>query len=368
VPTAVAAGAGAAVGIGLLERSAPARPVFTLATLAAIATGTLRAARARRHHRDRPPVPAPDRPLPAAVDGAERWTGVSPLHTPLDRFYATDVAVGRPRIDPGRWRLSVGGLVRRPLELDLAGLAALGPVELDAVLVCIHNPAGGDRVGNGRWTGVPVPELLAAAGVLPEATHLVTRSDDGFTITLPLRLVTADPPALVALGLGGEPLTAAHGFPARVLTPGIYGQYGGVKWVTGLRLVREPAADYWVRRGWPADPAPVRPGARIDSPRPGRPTGSPVELTGVAWAPPHGVAAVEVAVDGGPPRPAELAAELGPAAWRRWRLPGVELGPGDHRLAARAVPRGPAPADLRHRPYPSGQTGVHEITVRRRSG
>jgi hypothetical protein len=138
--------------------------------------------------------------------------------------------------------------------------------------------------------------------------------------------------------------------------------------VTGLRLVREPAADYWVRRGWPADPAPVRPGARIDSPRPGRPAGSPVELTGVAWAPPHGVAAVEVAVDGGPPRPAELAAELGPAAWRRWRLPGVELGPGDHRLAARAVPRGPAPADLRHRPYPSGQTGVHEITIRRRSG
>jgi hypothetical protein len=193
---------------------------------------------------------------------------------------------------------------------------------------------------------------------------VVTRAVDGFAISLPLPGTDGEVPAgYVAVGMNGMPLTAEHGFPARVVTPGIYGQYGGVKWLTELVVTDAARPDYWVARGWPQPPVAVRPMARIDSPAgrarcPGR-----VEVGGVAWAPTAGLERVEVSVDGGGWQPAELAGELSPAAWRRWRF-AADLAPGTHQVCARAVSRNGLVQDATPRPpFPGGASGLHAITV-----
>ncbi|MGY1634617.1 molybdopterin-dependent oxidoreductase [Geodermatophilus sp. SYSU D01186] len=305
-------------------------------------------------------------PLPLAAgaptDGAETWGECSPLSTPPERFLATDVALGTPLVDGDAWRLRIGGSVAREVELSRADLLALGTEDVDAVLVCIHNPPGGPRVGNGRWTGVPLRRVLDLVGPLPGATALVSRSADGVDMSWPLEVLD-ELGGSVVLGLGGAPLRPEHGHPARLLVPGLYGQYAGVKWLTELRLVEDRPADYWVRRGWPAGPVRVRPQARIDAPAAGPCPAGAVAVRGVAWAPPHGLRGVEVSVDGGPWRPAELARELSGTSWRRWRA-SVELPPGPHDVRARAVPRtGPPQTGEPAPPFPAGTAGLHTLRL-----
>jgi DMSO/TMAO reductase YedYZ molybdopterin-dependent catalytic subunit len=306
----------------------------------------------------------PPSPKAPPVDQAETWTGVSPLITPTADFYVTDVNVGAPLVDPTGWRLRVRGMIERPLDLSLPDLADLGLVEFDAVMVCIHNPVGGDRVGNARWLGVPLGRLLALTRPSRRATTLITRAVDGFTISVPLHPPSDDTPAsYVVVGMNGRPLTPAHGFPARVFTPGIYGQYTGVKWLTDLVVTPEPQPDYWTPRGWPQAPVPIRPMARIDTPTDGDRSSSPVTVAGVAWAPTAGIERVEVSLDGHPWQPADLAAELAPSAWRRWRLI-ADLDPGTHRIQARAVSHTGDVQDATPRPpFPTGASGLHTTDV-----
>ena len=348
-----AAVAGGLVTLGVLS-GRRAGAAAALGGGALVAAGRLRARRHRAHD---------DRTTGGTVavprDGAEHWPGVSPLLTPVADFFATDVNLGAPLLDAATWRLRLGGLVERPVELTRDDLLALGTEDVDAVLVCIHNPPGGHRVGNGRWTGVPLDRLLAAARPLPAARALVSRSVDGFSMSYPLDGLRG----YVVLGLNGAPLPAAHGYPARLLVPGLYGQYAGVKWLTALDLAAPGHVDYWVRRGWPVGPVRVRPHARIDHPRPGRCGTGLVAVRGVAWAPPDGLRAVEVSVDGGTWRPAELARALSGTAWRRWEAV-VALAPGSHTLRARAVPRcGPPQREDRTPPFPAGAGGLHAVRV-----
>jgi len=363
--TGLAAGTGALMALGVLTAPAPAVVPAALAGtvgLAAALVGQSRR-RLRLNRESARRVLQSERPLPPAVDGAEGWPGVSPLHTPIQDFYVTDVNMRPPVVDLRRWRLAVTGAVGNPLVLSYDDLLALGLVEFDAAMVCIHNRLGWNRIGNTRWTGVPLHRVLSTAQAEPQESFLVTRAVDGFESSMPLRLLDGLD-GYVAVGMAGRALTAAHGFPARVFIPGVYGQYTGAKWLTELRLQTKPNRDYWLPRGWARGPVRVRPLSRIDAPvdRARVPVGQ-TDIVGVAWAPPAGVTEVHVAVDDQPWTSAELATELAPAAWRRWRTQ-VTLTAGQHQLRVRCIAQDGSLQDAERRPpFPSGATGHHTSSV-----
>ncbi|MFC9895302.1 molybdopterin-dependent oxidoreductase [Nocardia sp. NPDC127579] len=300
-------------------------------------------------------------PLPE--DGLENEPGLSALITPEHKMYVADVNLRPPRIDPDRWRLSVTGQVAHTLRLSLADLVA-DAVDFDAVMVCVHNRAGEGRAANARWSGVPLADLLQHAIPDAGATRLVTRAVDGYTISLPLAaLRSGELPGYLVVGMNGQPLSPAHGFPARVFVPGLYGQYTGAKWLSELELADDTHSDYWVRRGWTRELLRVHPHARVDSTLPGREVAGTTTVAGVAWAPPHGVEAVEIRVGQEDWQSVELGAELAPAAWRRWRTT-LKLPAGSHTLQVRAISRSGLTQDATPRPpFPVGPTGLHTVTV-----
>jgi DMSO/TMAO reductase YedYZ molybdopterin-dependent catalytic subunit len=310
-------------------------------------------------------LPAPARPtLPVPPSAELEIPGITPLFTPNRSFYVTDTALTAPRVDRDRWRLRVRGLVEHELAFSLQELLAMELVEVDATLVCVHNPVGGDRVGSARWLGVPLGALLATAGVRSESDQVLTHSVTGFTAGLPLEMVGEGPIPLVALGMNGEPLTVRNGFPARLLTPGIWGADASTKWLATIELTTwANASDYWDARGWPRVPGTVRPGSRIDVPvdRSTVVAGSAI-AAGIAWAPRRGVGGVEVAIDGGPWQPARLSPHIAPTLWRQWALT-WQAEPGEHQLQVRTLSgdevqeQDPAP------PYPHGSSGHHTIRV-----
>lgn len=367
--TIIAAAASGAVATAIGLRRAPAS-LRGEAAVALVGGGGLLAARARlaRRHRQHDTLnEAAGRSRQSAAmpdDGAKPLSGLSPLITPIGDLYVTDVNLGTPLVDPDRWRLAVTGLVARPHRLSLAELAAQAD-EFDAVMVCIHNPVGGHRVGNGRWLGVPLRTVLERADPSNRATTLVTRAVDGFTASLPVQpLRSGEWSGYVVIGLNGQPLPARHGFPARVFVPGIYGQYTGVKWLSELEFVAGPHADYWSPRGWPHRPAWIQPQARIDVPAAEASAGSAATVAGVAWAPPHGVGGVEVRADDGAWQQADLARELAPSSWRRWRAT-LDVAPGTHTIQARAISRsGEVQHGGQRPPFPLGASGWHTITIR----
>jgi DMSO/TMAO reductase YedYZ molybdopterin-dependent catalytic subunit len=297
-------------------------------------------------------------------DGNLPVAGISPLFTPNESFYVTDAAARPARVDPDSWRLRVTGLVDRPLELSLDDLDALGVEELDATLVCVHNPVGGDRISTARWVGVPIARLLDEAGVHDDAEQLVARSVDGFTAGVPVDRIRSGAPAMLAIGMNGEPLPFENGFPARLIVPGLWGADANTKWVAELELTTWKAvSDYWDQRGWPRQPSFVQPAARIDVPvnRAVVEPGSNV-VGGVAWAPPEGVEGVEVQIDGAEWRAAELGAEVAPTMWRQWQIR-WEAPPGEHVLRVRAIGRRRRQPDGHEPPYPVGSRGYHEHRV-----
>jgi len=300
-------------------------------------------------------------PLTSGQDLAGAVPGLSPILTPVERFFRIDTAISIPRVDARAWRLRVHGLVAEEVELDLRDLLDLGLEEHDATICCVSNEVGGGLVGTARWTGVPLSRVLALAGPLPEADQLVGRSVDGWTAGFPTVLAGA-PDALVAVGMNGVELPPRHGYPARLIVPGLYGYVSATKWLSELELTRWDAYDaYWIRRGW-AKRGPVKTMARIDVP--GR-TVAPgtVRAAGVAWAPVRGVRAVELRVDGGPWRAAACSDPLGDASWRQWWVD-VELPAGEHELQVRALdgtgalqPEGPRDV------LPDGAEGWHRVSV-----
>nr|MBA2348865.1 molybdopterin-dependent oxidoreductase [Solirubrobacterales bacterium] len=289
--------------------------------------------------------------------------GLTPLFTPPDRFFVTDVTYAPPVVDLEAWTLRVHGMVDRELELSFDDLVGVGLVELDATLVCVHNPVGGPRIGSARWLGVPVGALLERAGVQRDAEQLVARSVDGFTAGVPIDDLTSRQ-AIIAVGMGGEPLPVDHGYPARLLVPGIWGADANTKWLTELELTSWAAvSDYWDTRGWPRRPTSVAPGSRIDVPG-NRSTivAGPTEIAGVAWAPRRGVTAVEVRVDDGPWQEAELSAELASTMWRQWRLEWTAT-PGAHELHVRTLSHRQTQHDQQQPPYPVGSRGKHRVSI-----
>ncbi len=310
-------------------------------------------------------LPTPARGLPPpGPDLATSVAGVSPAMTPIDDFFRIDTALGVPRVDPETWRLRIHGRVDREVELTYDELLALPLREVDVTIACVSNEVGGDLIGTARWLGVPLAEVLALAGVRDDAEQLLGRSADGWTAGFPVALALDGREALVAVGMQGETLPAVHGFPARLVVPGLFGYVSATKWLTELELAAWDGVDgYWIPRGW-AKEAPVKTSSRIDVPRPGArvPVGD-VVVAGVAWAPTRGIAQVEVAVDGGAWAVAEMVPVGSEDTWVQWRVD-VPLGPGRHRLTVRATDGdGAVQSEGPRRPAPDGAEGWHAIDV-----
>ncbi len=301
-------------------------------------------------------------PSPSAELGVE---GLSPVVTPNADFYRIDTALSVPRVDLESWRLAVTGMVDRPVELTLTDLLDMPVVERYVTLSCVSNRVGGDLVGNAKWLGVPLREVLDPAGVQPGATQIVGRSVDGFTVGFPTEAAFDGREALVAVGMNGEPLPVDHGFPARLVVAGLYGYVSATKWLAEIELTTWDGFDaYWIPRGW-AKEAPIKTQSRIDVPRPNAAlsTGGR-RIAGVAWAPNRGIRKVEVQIDEGDWQEAALSEPLGDDAWRQWALD-WDATPGVHSLTVRATDGlGETQTAKRSSPRPDGATGYHSISVR----
>jgi DMSO/TMAO reductase YedYZ molybdopterin-dependent catalytic subunit len=309
-------------------------------------------------------LPGATAPLPAAAQSIEAGvTGVSPFFTPNSAFYRIDTAITVPQVDLQHWNLKIDGMVDRPTVLRFDDLVNRELVESDITLTCVSNEVGGNLMGTARWLGVRLDRLLEEVGVDPAADQVVGRSVDGYTCGFPVEALDGRD-ALIAIGMNGEPLPVAHGFPARLIVPGLYGYVSATKWLNHIELTRFDQFDqYWVKRGW-VDDAPIKVQSRIDTPR-GLATVDPgiVAIAGVAWAQTRGISAVEVRIDDGRWLPARLADELNDVTWRQW-LFSWNATSGRHSISVRATERGgPIQTDERSEPFPSGATGQHTIIV-----
>ncbi|WP_019873024.1 molybdopterin-dependent oxidoreductase [Sporichthya polymorpha] len=280
-----------------------------------------------------------------------------------DKFYRIDTALRVPTPGLDAWRLRVTGLVDQPLSLTYAELSELPQIQADVTLTCVGNQVGGDLVGTARWQGV-VQTVLDRAQVRGVADQLVGRSTDDFTAGFPVGLARDGRPALIALGMNGQPLPFEHGFPARLVVSGLYGYCSATKWLTEIELTRfDSFTAYWRQRGW-SEPAPIATQARIDTPRSeARLRPGPVQVGGVAWSQHRGIRAVEVAIDEGPWMRAALARELSVDSWRLWTYTWMAT-PGRHVLRVRATDgSGTLQPQGERQPFPSGASGWHTIAV-----
>jgi DMSO/TMAO reductase YedYZ molybdopterin-dependent catalytic subunit len=309
-------------------------------------------------------------PTPASGAGSAPVTGpsiaeLSPFTTPNDRFYRVDTALIVPAVMAEDWRLRVHGMVDREITLDYEQLLARPLIERDLTLACVSNPLGGEYVGNARWVGAPLKDLLEEAGVHAGADQIVSTSADGFTAGTPTAVATDGREAMLAVAMNGQPLPLEHGFPVRMIVPGLYGYVSATKWLVDLELTTFDAYDaYWIVRGW-AQQAPVKTMSRIDTPRASAELGAgAVTVAGVAWAQHRGIERVEVRADDGPWIEADLTAPGTIDTWRQWVVR-WDATPGDHTLQVRATDGTgeTQTADLAE-PFPDGATGYHTVFVR----
>jgi DMSO/TMAO reductase YedYZ molybdopterin-dependent catalytic subunit len=304
-------------------------------------------------------------PAPLAPDTSLAVPGITPIVVPNDDFYRIDTALIVPRVDATTWTVKVTGMVDHEVSLTYDQLRALPIFEQYVTIACVSNEVGGNLVGNALWRGVHLREVLAMAGVKPEATQIVGRSVDGFTVGFPTEWamdLSREP--MIALGMNGQPLPVQHGFPARLIVPGLYGYVSATKWLAEIELTTLEAFDaYWVPLGWSKE-APILTQSRIDVPQDGAGLqAGPVAIAGVAWAPDRGVSKVEVRIDDGPWQPATTSSPISKATWLQWRL-GWNATSGDHQIQVRATDgTGQVQTEETSPPAPDGARGYHTIKV-----
>jgi DMSO/TMAO reductase YedYZ molybdopterin-dependent catalytic subunit len=310
-------------------------------------------------------LPGPAVPAAAIPAGTDlRIPGLTPFMTSNASFYRVDTDLVLPQVSPETWTLTIDGMVDRPVELTFAELLKMPLTEADITLVCVSNQVGGTYNGNATWLGVPLAGLLRRAGVRAGADQVLSAATDGMTISTPVATIMDGRNALLAVGMNGQPLPVAHGFPARMIVPGLYGYVSATKWVTKLTLTtfaRQKA--YWTQRGYSAQ-APIKTESRIDVPKPlSQVKAGRITVAGVAWAPAKGIAKVEVSADNGPWQKARLAASGGIDTWRQWMW-GWDARPGLHNLRVRATDNsGATQTPQRAYPVPNGASGWDSVVV-----
>lgn len=302
-------------------------------------------------------------PLPQGLEGKVK--GISPFQTPIKDFYRVDTRLTLPIISLDDYTLTIDGDVDEEVTFTFEDLLAMDLVERDITITCVSNDVGGPYVGAARWSGVPLQALLDRAGVGSRADQILCTDVDGMTISVPLALATDGRDALVAVGMNGEALPREHGFPVRMVVPGLYGFISACKWMTRMTLTTyDEAQAYWTERDWATD-APIKIASRIDTPK----SFSEIDagdtfIGGVAWAQTQGIGKVEVQVDGGAWEEAELGESAGDDYWRQWYLP-WNAQKGEHTVAVRATTKdGTQQTSVKAMPFPEGASGLQKIIVR----
>ena len=308
-------------------------------------------------------APPAVKPAPVPSDVSLNIPGLSPFYTPGAQFYRVDTSLVIPQVPAESWQLRIHGMVDHPVTLTFDDLMKLPMIEHDITLTCVSESVGGGYIGNARWQGTLLASVLRQAGIQPGAQQIVMRDAGGMTIGVATDPVMDGRTSMLAIGMNGQPLPQAHGFPVRVVVPGLYGYVSATKWVVDMQLTTFGAFDaYWVQRGW-SQQGPIKTESRIDVPKaggalsPGR-----VTIAGVAWAQHKGIEAVEVSVDG-TWYPAKLAAQDTIDTWRQWYYV-WDATAGPHTLKVRATDKtGYTQTAVVHQTEPNGATGYHTIQV-----
>lgn len=310
-------------------------------------------------------VPAPASPGPSLPPGTDfKLPGLSSFITPNKTFYRVDTAIVLPEVAPASWSLRIHGMVRREMVLSFKELLHRPLIEDYITLCCVSNPVAGPYIGNARWLGVSLASLLRQAGIMAGADQLLCTSADGFTSGTPIKTVLDGRDAMLAVAMNGAALPVAHGFPVRMIVPGLYGYVSACKWITDIEVTTFAASHaYWTVRGWDQQ-APIKTESRIDIPtgrnplKPGR-----ITVAGVAWAQHKGIDAVEARVNNGPWQQARLAAVPDLDTWRQWVWE-WEAAPGTHIIQARATDKtGYTQTPVQAPPVPNGASGYPAVSV-----
>jgi DMSO/TMAO reductase YedYZ molybdopterin-dependent catalytic subunit len=381
LPTLVGAAAGAGVLWWLLARST-AEPEatyeqrrwflraagYTLAGAALLGVvsrwwSTRRGVEADRAAIDLPTVPGTAvAPLPSEADAG--LPDLASFVTPNKDFYLIDTTLVVPQLSSEDWKLRIHGRVGKELTITYQELLKRPMIERYVTLACVSNEVGGGLIGNAKWQGVRVADLLDEARPNAGADQVVSRSIDGFTAGTPTAVLRDGRDAMLAIAMNGEPLPIQHGFPVRMVVPGLYGYVSATKWLVELELTSFADFDaYWAKRGWSAQ-GPIKTESRIDTPRNGsNPRAGQIMIAGVAWAQHRGISKVEVQVDDGAWQEATLLPVPSIDTWRQWTLKWAAAR-GKHRLTVRATDNGgQTQTDAVAPPDPDGATGWHSIDV-----
>jgi DMSO/TMAO reductase YedYZ molybdopterin-dependent catalytic subunit len=315
-----------------------------------------------------PPLKAPElkiapmTPLPA--DETLNIAGLSPFYTPDSQFYRVDTALVVPQVKASTWQLRIHGMVDKPVILTFDDLLRRPMVEHDVTLTCVSESVGGSYIGNARWQGILLADVLREAGIQSGADQIVMRDVNGMTIGVATDPVLDGRTSLLAVGMNGQLLPAEHGYPVRAVIPGLYGYVSATKWVVDMELTTFGAYDaFWVKQGW-SQQGPIKTESRIDVPKAGgtSPAAGQVMIAGVAWAQHRGIAAVQVSVDG-TWYDAKLAVQDTIDTWRQWYYR-WDATPGPHVLRVRATDQtGYTQTAVAHRTEPNGATGYHTVNV-----
>ena len=311
-------------------------------------------------------LPAAAEPATAFPEGLEAtYPGIAPLRTPNADFYRIDTRLTLPVIDRDTWTLTIDGDVDQEVSLGFDDLLEMPLIERDITLTCVSNEVGGPYVGGTRWTGVRLTDLLDRAGIGSTGADQILSTDvDGMTISTPLDLATDGRDAMIAIAMDGQPLPRDHGYPARMVVPGLYGYVSACKWITRMTLTTyDEKTAYWTDRGW-ATEAPIKLMSRIDTPKPlANVKAGKTFIGGVAWHQHRGLTGVQVRIDGGEWQDATLGADVGNDYWRQWYVD-WDATPGQHTLAVRALDENGEPQSAaRATVFPDGASGVQSIVV-----
>ncbi len=303
-------------------------------------------------------------PLPAG-ETLDNIAGLSPFYTPNKKFYRVDTALILPKVSPADWKLRIHGMVDRPMTLTYDDLIRRPMIDRDITLTCVSEAVGGNYIGNARWQGTLLAPILRKAGIQRGADQIVMRDVHGMTIGVATEPVMDGRDALLAVGMNGEVLPQAHGYPVRVVVPGLYGYVSATKWVVDMEFTTFGAfSAYWVKQtpAW-SQQAPIKTESRIDVPkRLSNLAAGQVTIAGVAWAQHAGIEAVEVGIDG-VFREARLPVQDTIDTWRQWYYV-WDATPGQHMLQVRATDKnGYTQTSVKHKTPPNGATGYHTIHV-----
>ncbi|MBJ2120214.1 molybdopterin-dependent oxidoreductase [Arthrobacter sp. MSA 4-2] len=308
-------------------------------------------------------LPAPASPAPVLPAGLEAPVdGVVPWLTPNPDFYRIDTALSVPQLDVDTWELRVHGMVEEEFTLTFDDLLEEDLIERHITLTCVSNPVGGNLVGNAKWLGYPLRDLLRRARPLRGADMVLSTSSDGFSASTPLPVLQDGRDAMLAVAMNDEPLPLEHGYPVRMVVPGLYGYVSATKWVVDLEVTRfADRTSYWTDRGW-SEKGPIKTMARVEVPRSfGKVAAGTVQIGGTAWSQTRGITRVEVSVDDGRWEEVTLAAEASVDTWRQWHHE-ITVGPGSHTLRARATdPADGLQTDERADPVPNGASGWQSV-------